>query len=221
MKILITAATIIELQPLMDSDIQQKTNAEIIFHCSGIGMMATCFSLTQIIAEHKPDLVIQAGIAGCFDKNLPLGSVVVIEKEYIADLGVSENNDWKDVFDMNLIDTNEFPFAEKQLINPHLDNLNVLNTNRETGITINNISTDKNRIEQYSEKYHPTIESMEGAALHYVCLQLKVPFIQIRSISNIVGERDKQQWKIKEAITNLTIYLQSLCLNRAFNYDSV
>ena len=192
----------------MDSDIQQKTNAEIIFHCSGIGMMATCFSLSQIIAEHKPDLVIQAGIAGCFDKNLALGSVVVIDKEYIADLGVSENNDWKDVFDMKLVDTNEFPFADKQLINPHLDKLNVLNTKPVMGITVNNISTDKNRIEQYLEKYHPVIESMEGAALHYVCLQLKVPFIQIRSISNMVGERDKQNWKIKEAISNLNDYLK-------------
>ena len=208
MKILVTAATKTELQPLMDSDIQQKTNAEIIFHCSGIGMMATCFSLSQIIAEHKPDLVIQAGIAGCFDKNLALGSVVVIDKEYIADLGVSENNDWKDVFDMKLVDTNEFPFADKQLINPHLDKLNVLNTKPVMGITVNNISTDKNRIEQYLEKYHPVIESMEGAALHYVCLQLKVPFIQIRSISNMVGERDKQNWKIKEAISNLNDYLK-------------
>ena len=171
-------------------------------------MMATCFSLSQIIAEHKPDLVIQAGIAGCFDKNLALGSVVVIDKEYIADLGVSENNDWKDVFDMKLVDTNEFPFADKQLINPHLDKLNVLNTKPVMGITVNNISTDKNRIEQYLEKYHPVIESMEGAALHYVCLQLKVPFIQIRSISNMVGERDKQNWKIKEAISNLNDYLK-------------
>ena len=44
---------------------------------------------------------------------------------------------------------------------------------------------------------------MEGAALHYVCLQEKVPFIQLRAISNYVGERDKSKWKMQEAITNL------------------
>jgi futalosine hydrolase len=27
-----------------------------------------------------------------------------------------------------------------------------------------------------------------------------IPFIQIRGISNYVGERNKQQWKIKEAL---------------------
>jgi futalosine hydrolase len=40
---------------------------------------------------------------------------------------------------------------------------------------------------------------MEGAALHLVCLENKIPFLQIRGISNWVGERDKSQWKIPEA----------------------
>jgi futalosine hydrolase len=45
---------------------------------------------------------------------------------------------------------------------------------------------------------------MEGAALHYVCLQTGVPFIQIRCISNYVGERDKSKWKFNEAFDSLT-----------------
>jgi len=40
---------------------------------------------------------------------------------------------------------------------------------------------------------------MEGAALHYVCLMEKIPFLQIRSISNVIGERDKSRWKLEEA----------------------
>jgi futalosine hydrolase len=30
-----------------------------------------------------------------------------------------------------------------------------------------------------------------------------IPFVQIRSISNYVGERNKQKWKLKEAVQNL------------------
>jgi futalosine hydrolase len=41
---------------------------------------------------------------------------------------------------------------------------------------------------------------MEGAALHYACILEGVPFIQIRGISNKVGERDKTKWKIPAAI---------------------
>ncbi len=51
---------------------------------------------------------------------------------------------------------------------------------------------------------------MEGAAFHYVCLQEEVKFLQLRSISNAVGERDKKQWKMKEAIISLNIELDKL-----------
>jgi futalosine hydrolase len=44
---------------------------------------------------------------------------------------------------------------------------------------------------------------MEGAALHYVCLMEKIPFLQIRAISNMTGDRDKSRWKLKEALKSL------------------
>jgi futalosine hydrolase len=48
---------------------------------------------------------------------------------------------------------------------------------------------------------------MEGAALHYVCREANIPFIQVRAISNYVGERNKEHWKIKEAIDSLNEHL--------------
>ena len=44
---------------------------------------------------------------------------------------------------------------------------------------------------------------MEGAALHYTCLMEKIPFIQLRSISNYIAERDKTKWDMKRSIINL------------------
>ena len=44
---------------------------------------------------------------------------------------------------------------------------------------------------------------MEGAAFHYACLLQKFKFFQLRSVSNVVGERDKNKWKMKEAIEAL------------------
>jgi futalosine hydrolase len=58
-------------------------------------------------------------------------------------------------------------------------------------------------LNQLFTKFDPQIETMEGAALHYICLQENVPFLQLRSISNYVGERNKEKWKLKEAIDNL------------------
>ena len=44
---------------------------------------------------------------------------------------------------------------------------------------------------------------MEGAALHYVCYHQQINYIQLRSISNIVGIRDKNQWCMEKAIHHL------------------
>jgi futalosine hydrolase len=199
MKIIVTAATSFEIQPTINA----FANSNVQFQVTGIGMLATAFSLTKLILLEKPDIVIQAGIAGSFDTHLPLGKVVTINSETIGDLGVQENNNWKDVFDLKLVDANSLPFTNKQLQNPYLAQLNTLALEEVAAITVNEISTNKQRISQLQAKYNPTIESMEGAALHYVCNSLQVPFIQLRSISNYIGERDKTKWQMQKAITNL------------------
>jgi futalosine hydrolase len=44
---------------------------------------------------------------------------------------------------------------------------------------------------------------MEGAAFHYTCLQANIPFLQLRAVSNEIGERNKRNWSMQEAIENL------------------
>jgi futalosine hydrolase len=56
------------------------------------------------------------------------------------------------------------------------------------------------------------IESMEGAALHYVALLENIPFLQIRSLSNFAGERDKSKWEMNKAISCLNLELQRIIL---------
>ena len=85
-------------------------------------------------------------------------------------------------------------------------------------ITVNEITTDTKRIAWYQQNVSPVVESMEGAAFHYVCLKENIPFLQLRSISNYIGERDKAKWNLKEAITNLNEKL-ILLLNELSKYD--
>jgi futalosine hydrolase len=51
------------------------------------------------------------------------------------------------------------------------------------------------------------VESMEGAAVAYVAAQLNINAIQIRSISNRVEKRNRNNWKIALAVENLNITL--------------
>jgi futalosine hydrolase len=172
MRIIITAATIGEWMPVFVNMntlyTGESQRLKVRFHQSGVGMLASAVSLTRLVSEEKPDLIIQAGIAGCFDPNMPLGKVVVIKEEILGDLGVEEEGKWKDIFDMKLEKSNYHPFEKRKLPNPWLSTYNLLKLPELTGITVNQISTQPTRIEQLKKKYGAVVESMEGAALHYL-----------------------------------------------------
>lgn len=86
---------------------------KVYFHQSGVGMLSSAVSLTQLCLEEKPSLVIQLGIAGCFDKTIPLKTVFIIHNEMLADIGVEEENKWKDIFDLKLEKSSYFPFEKE------------------------------------------------------------------------------------------------------------
>jgi len=205
MHIHVVAATKFEIQPaasFFESESFQINHANISFGISGIGLMSATYFLATQIQTQKPGIVIQAGIAGCFenDKN---NTLVAIKQDVAADIGVFENNTFKNIFDLKLADQNEWPFTNGVLVNPREKLLALTGMAQVNAISINEISTDKTKIEWYQQKYSPFVESMEGAALHFVCLNEKIPFLQLRCVSNQIGERDKSKWTIKESINTL------------------
>lgn len=204
MTILLAAATTFEIKPFLNHYREQPASFRhgVDVLITGIGLMATSYSLSKQLQVKQPDLVIQAGIGGCFDHRIALGTVLAIRKERIADLGVVESGSWLSLSDLGLQHNNSFPFTNGWLPNKN-EVLKKVKAKKVAAVSINEITTSKKRIAAYREKFNPVTESMEGAALHYVALLENIPFIQFRAVSNYVGERNKKKWKMKEAITNL------------------
>jgi futalosine hydrolase len=163
--------------------------------------------LQKKLGNKKYDLVIQAGIAGAFKPGLELGSVTLIEQDTFGDLGMEENGRFTSIVDSGFQDKNEFPYTEGWLKN-HSRLLKSIELPVVDALTVNKVSD--RLLQQHPGIFPADIETMEGAALHYVCLQEGVEFLQIRSISNYVGVRDKGAWKIKEAIENLNSALSNI-----------
>jgi futalosine hydrolase len=209
MRVIITAATDLEMAGCAKkaSQLFKKSKLKISFHATGIGMLSSGVKLTQLAAALQPDLIIQMGIAGSYIKTEPLGKVWLVNSESIADLGVREKGVFKDLFESQLLKDNEAPFKKRKLINPNIKTFNLLKSNTATAVTINEISTSPKRIKEIIATHNPVLESMEGAALHYVGGLTKTPFIQIRAVSNYVGERNKAKWKLKESIEQLEAYV--------------
>jgi futalosine hydrolase len=211
MNCLLTAATYAEIAPAVthyqNAGKRWHIDFELDVLITGVGMLPAVYALTRHVLTRKPDLIVQAGIAGCFHLATPLAKVFAVQSEALADTGVRETSGWQDVFDLQLMKKNTFPFKGGRLVNADKTLLQRCKLPLAKAVTVNQVSTNKKNIAAIAAKYKPRLESMEGAALHYVALQQQVPFLQIRAVSNYVGERNKKKWAIAPAIDNLNIEL--------------
>ncbi len=223
-KVLVVAATPFEIQPFLDyltTEMRQKQS--LIFRhyefdvlITGVGMVNTALKLTKRLMQNKYDFALNAGVAGSFigsktTKNPPIlrGSVVEIVSEQYGDLGVEEaNGTFTDMFDIGLIKPDVVPFKKGKLLNPNPLSWKALP--KTSGLTVQKVHGFDPSIEAISKKYDCQIETMEGAAFFQTCLSENMAFAQIRGVSNFVEARNRDNWKMEEAIQNLNQILIEL-----------
>lgn len=199
MKILLVAATRAEIALLIthfqlpQQDFVETKDFDLLI--TGVGMTATAFALGRhLSANYK--LVLNLGIAGAFNRSIPLTTVVNVTTDEFAELG-AENGE-------GFISIDELGFgkaiyaARNNLLHSTLRKLQKVH-----GITVNRVHGNENSIIKAIKQSNPGIESMEGAAVLYCCEQVALPCLQIRSISNYVEVRNKDNWQIGSAIQSL------------------
>lgn len=206
MQLLLCAATAAEVETTVAVR-KQSGKRKVDCIVTGVGLMAATFHLQEQLLKKKYDFVIQAGVAGSCALQLAPGAVAVVGKDCVGDEGVWEGENFKNVFDLGLR-PDAPPYQQYWLANPDTD-LSGYGLPVVTAATVNQISTDKKMIRHLSH-IGASLESMEGAALHYVCLKKGVPFLQLRAVSNVIGERDKSQWHMGLALNNLNRELQRI-----------
>lgn len=205
MKLLIVAATAAEIAPF--AAMKHDDIKDIDMLITGVGMVATTYALTRHLQANKYDLVIQAGVGGSYDRGISLGDILFITSDRYGDLGAEDHDKYLDIFEMGLLGENEPPHSDGMLRTPLLPVHHKIALPHASGLTVNTVSGNAATILLRQNKYQCQVESMEGAAFHYVCLQEGVAFAQVRAISNYVTPRDKSQWKMKDAIVNLNSWL--------------
>ncbi|MFV0505932.1 MAG: futalosine hydrolase [Bacteroidales bacterium] len=204
MKTLIVSATDFELARIR-AYCDKEDIGEIDFCVSGVGTVATSFSLTRTLSTSNIyNLLINVGICGSFTRELELGQVVEVGTEIFTDLGIEGDKGFVPLSGSKLLDRNAHPYKEGLLINTHPqfgDLTNVL------GSTSDVCHTNYSSIDRIVNIFNPDTESMEGAAFFYVAKHFDTPFAQVRAVSNYVGERDKSKWKIDEAVEAVSAYV--------------
>ena len=88
--------------------------AEIKYIYAGIRSRGNCNCLvieTWLSINVKPDLVINAGIAGSFKDDIKIGDVVMPVTDCFADAGIEDGENFLTLSEAGLADPDEFPFS--------------------------------------------------------------------------------------------------------------
>ena len=215
MRILIVAATAAEVDPLVaglrfrgDGDSHVTMYArdahEIHLLTTGVGMVATAAWCSRVLARQDYDMALNFGVCGSFDPEIATGAVVHVITEQLPELGAQDADGFLTANELNLIGRNEFPFQAGRLMNPAPPKNEVLvRLPGVHGITVNTVHGNEAAIGAVRQRCHPQVESMEGAAFMYACLMHQIPFAEVRAVSNVVEQRNRAAWTLREAIDNL------------------
>jgi futalosine hydrolase len=216
MKILVVAATHGEASALTHrlggGGIAQRLAAhrhaghDLDILVTGVGMVATAAWCSRALTANRYDMALNFGVCGAFDPALALGTVVHVVSDRIAELGAEDGHRFLTLGELGLLEPEDLPFAREDLVNPEPPaNQALAALPPVSGITVNTVHGHEPSIAVAIERFHPHVESMEGAAFMYACLIHNVRFAQVRAVSNLVERRDRARWQMVEAIQALGV----------------
>ncbi|MFI7577498.1 futalosine hydrolase [Micromonospora sp. NPDC049497] len=151
--------------------------------------------------------VVSAGVAGGFPDHVPVGGTVLGSSAIAADLGAESPEGFIPVDQLGMpaellgggvrITADRALLAALRAGLPAATVGPVLTVTTVTGTAT---STDELR------RRHPdaVAEAMEGYGVAVAAAHAGVPFVELRTISNPIGPRDRDAWRLREALEALT-----------------
>ena len=196
-EILIVVATPLEAQRL-----PTLPHSRIIV--SGIGAVNAALSTQAALLEQRADLVLSVGIAGAYpNSGLELTNVIVSSALVYAGFGVQNGSRVKAL---------GFPIAPDifQVLpvwNKALDYARVARLEYGVITTLETVTTNNARAKAIEQQFSARAEAMEGAGVAQAALRFDLPCLELRSISNLVG--DRKNWQLQAALGTLAQTLET------------
>ncbi|MGW3648490.1 futalosine hydrolase [Streptomyces sp. NPDC000878] len=162
---------------------------------------ATATALTTAALDGTPyGLVVSAGIAGGFQPEAPVGSLVVADEITVADLGAETAEGFVPVTGLGFGTVTHRP--PKSLVR---DLTAVTGARTGTVLTVSTVTGSAERAAELRARHPGALaEAMEGFGVAEAAAAHDVPVLEIRAVSNPVGPRDRAAWRIGEALKALT-----------------
>jgi futalosine hydrolase len=168
--------------------------------------VATAVHLTAFLAATTLPLtgVINFGVAGAYladeRDNAALLDICLAEREILADLGICTGETVRPVRVEGLSIADSFDLDEQMLRQAAtLLAAAAIPYKRGTFATVSCVSGTRSRGTMLADRHQALCENMEGGAAAMACRQFGLPLLELRCISNLVEDRDRQNWRLREA----------------------
>lgn len=161
-------------------------NIKCILVESGVGKVNAARTTQILIDNMDVDCIFNIGVAGGLDQNLNILDVVIADKLVQHDFDITAFNHEKGYIPNvgKYINCDEYLLNIATKVNP--DNTIKIGTIASGDI----FCTDINMSTKINKKFNALAVEMEGASIAQVCFLNHIPFLVIRSISDIPGKNN-------------------------------
>lgn len=166
---------------------------------SGIGPAAAAATSATALALDSYDAVLSLGICGGFPGSAGIGDVVVATDLVAADLGADSPEGFLGLGQLGWAD-------EVHPVDPAwVQRLCDLLSDAVAGpvLTVSTVTGTQERATLLGERHGAVAEAMEGWGVVEAARPYGLPVLEVRTVSNLVGNRDTSAWDIPLALAAL------------------
>jgi futalosine hydrolase len=181
--ILVVCALLPELRYL-----SERTGVTILE--AGVGPVEAAIATANALGRHHYAAVVNAGIAGAFRGSARIGDAVLVADETLADFGLEGGASLALPGDAGLIERAD---ADAGLL-ANCAALEAAGLRLARGLTVAQVTATDATAARLRARYGCDVESMEGFSVLRAAAVANVPAIEVRGISNYVGDRASSEW---------------------------
>jgi futalosine hydrolase len=196
----------IPVGPYLRSKRCESEGDDVLIVAGGVGPAAAAAAAAYVVGIHDVTRLLSMGIAGAFAGSaLPMGGVAVASTIVAADLGAMSPERFLDLGAMGL-DGGAAVTCATDLVATAVQRVTQAGLPVATGpvLTLSTMTGTSERAAQLMSEHGAVAEAMEGAGVAHVAALHQLPTLELRTISNHVGTRDRESWDILAALTSLT-----------------
>lgn len=181
----------------------KQINVDVLV--GGVGPIVSAIHTSVALERKTYDWIINMGIGGGFRNRASIGSLVVASDMIAVDFGVETPTGFSFADEVGLGYCRIV--SEEKLRASVLQAFDSAGLKTATGPILTVLTctgTEATAKELQRRVPQAAAEAMEGFGVAAAGLTKKIPVLEVRAISNVVGQRDKTKWRIDEALESLT-----------------